>query len=206
MANASGVAAIARRALADDEILSDSMKPLRERAEFGDRRGGLLAVASGSPNLTDRDPGSGGDLRKRAGQRFRRILVAYDGSLQAERAVETAFSLAGLAAATVLVLAVIKPAEPDDSADFQARLYGARKRYEHSFASMREHASGSEIRLETRISIGRPAEEIVNRAEIMQADLIIMGRHGKSAIRRRILGSNSDRVIENARRPVMIVR
>ncbi len=206
MANACGFPSIGHRALAGDEASCDLTKSSSREGDSCDRRGALLTVAPGPSALTHRDiPGIGRDLRKRDGQRFRRILVAYDGSPQAERAVEIAFSLARLATSRVMVLVVMKPAEPDDSADFQAELYSTRKRFEHSFAAMQEQARGSEIGLKTRMIVGNPAAEIVNRAEIMLADLIIMGRHSKSVIRRWVLGSNSDRVIENARRPVMLV-
>lgn len=206
MANACGFPSIGHRALTDDEASSDLTKSPSREGDSCDRRGALLAVASGPSALADRDiPEISRDPRNRDGQRLRRILVAYDGSPEAERAVEMAFSLAKFSTATVMVLVVMKPAEPDESADFQDQLYSTRKRFEHSFAAMQEQARGSEIGLETRMTVGNPAAEIVDRAEIMQADLIIMGRHSKSAIRRWVLGSNSDRVIENARRPVMLV-
>jgi len=50
---------------------------------------------------------------------FRRILVAYDGSPQSEKAVELAFSLAECVDSTVLVFAVARPPEPPTSVELK---------------------------------------------------------------------------------------
>lgn len=206
MTDAYGSLSIAHRAVVGDERFPDATISPGRGAGLGDRHDARRVFSPGSPTLNNRAiSGIACCSSSRDGKKFRRILVAYDGSPQAERAVETAFSLAGLATATMLVLAVMKPAEPDDSADFQTQLHSARKRYEDSFAAMREQARTSEIDLGTRIVVGSPAAEIVSRAEVMRADLIVMGRHGRSAIRRRMLGSNSERVIQNAQCPVLLV-
>lgn len=138
---------------------------------------------------------------------FRRILVAYDGSPQAERAAQLALSLAGLMAATVLLLAVIRPAERYDTPDLRTQLYNTRKGYEVRFASLRERAHESGISLDTRIVIGNPTEEIIERAEVMDANLIVMGQHARSmSIRRWLLGSKHEHVIKRVECPVMLVR
>jgi len=204
MANAWVSASVASRTLADPdpardlETLSSGFMRTGERCALPER-----SLDSGP--AARRDPGIEGTLKREFGQRFQRILVAYDGSSPAQHAVEIALALAGFAMSTVLILAVIKPSEPDDSSRFQAVLEDTRRRYESSFASLRERARGAGINLKTWVIVGKPAEEIISRAGAMHADLIVMGRHGKSAIRRFMLGSNSERVIQNAQCPVMLV-
>lgn len=136
---------------------------------------------------------------------FHRILVAYDGSPQAQHAAQIALSLAKSTMARVLILAVIGPAESDDTPDFRTRLYYTRKSYEASFAALCEQANEADIFIETRISIGKPAEEIVDRAELMRANLIIMGRRTKFSFRHWLLGSDSEWIIRKARCAVMLV-
>jgi nucleotide-binding universal stress UspA family protein len=62
-----------------------------------------------------------------------------------------------------------------------------------------------DIELETDVAVGNPADQIIHRAEEVQASLIVMGRRGRSAIQRWVLGSNSERVLRYAHCPVMVV-
>lgn len=54
--------------------------------------------------------------------------------------------------------------------------------------------------------IGRPVVEILALAEEVGADLIFMGSHGATGLDRLLLGSVSERVVREAKCPVMIVR
>ena len=54
--------------------------------------------------------------------------------------------------------------------------------------------------------MGGVAEEIVNLARDLEADLIVMGNRGHGGLRRAIEGSISEYVIRTAHCPVMIVR
>jgi nucleotide-binding universal stress UspA family protein len=54
---------------------------------------------------------------------------------------------------------------------------------------------------------GHPVEEIVNEATKSKVDLIVMGSHGKSALRAAILGSVTYGVLhEETKIPILIVR
>jgi nucleotide-binding universal stress UspA family protein len=136
---------------------------------------------------------------------FQRILVAFDASPHAERALDVALSMAAERKAKLFVLAVIRPPEPAESAEFHAALDEARERYESSFVPIRERARQKEIDLETEIAVGHPAEQIIHRADTMQASLIVMGKRSHTILHRWMLGSNSERVLKYANCPVMIV-
>jgi nucleotide-binding universal stress UspA family protein len=56
------------------------------------------------------------------------------------------------------------------------------------------------------LRVGVVAEEIVNLAKDLEADLIVMGTRGHGGLRRAIEGSTSDVVVRRAHCPVMIVR
>ena len=136
---------------------------------------------------------------------FQRILVAFDASPHAEHALDVALSMAGDMKAKLFVLAVIRPPEPAESAEFNAVLEDSRERYERSFAPIRERARQKEIDLETEIVVGHPAEQIIHRADTIQASLIVMGKRSHTILHRWMLGSNSERVLKYAHCPVMIV-
>jgi nucleotide-binding universal stress UspA family protein len=136
---------------------------------------------------------------------FQRILVAFDASPHAEHALDVALSMAGDMKAKLYVVAVIRPPEPAESAEFNAVLEDARERYERCFVPLRERARQKEIELETDIVVGHPAEQILHRADAIQASLIVLGKRSHTILHRWMLGSNSERVLKYAHCPVMIV-
>jgi nucleotide-binding universal stress UspA family protein len=136
---------------------------------------------------------------------FQRILVAFDASPHAEHALNVALSMAGDMKAKLFVLAVIRPPELAESAEFNAVLDEGRERYESSFVPIRERARQKGIDLETDVVVGHPAEQILHRADTIQASLIVMGKRSHTILHRWMLGSNSERVLKYAHCPVMIV-
>jgi nucleotide-binding universal stress UspA family protein len=137
---------------------------------------------------------------------FQTILVAYDATSHSEHAVDVAFSLAEDRKAKVYILAVIVPPEPAGSrAELNAVLDDMRERYEHSFIPVRDRAQQKNIELETDIVVGHPAEQILHRADTIQASLIVIGRRSHSTFHRWMLSSTSERVLKYARCPVMVV-
>jgi nucleotide-binding universal stress UspA family protein len=136
---------------------------------------------------------------------FQRILVAFDASPHAEHALNVALSMAEDMKAKLIILAVIRPPELAESAEFNAVLDEGRERYESSFVPVRERAKQKGIELETEVVVGHPAEQILHRAEAIQASLIVMGKRSHTILHRWMLGSNSERVLKYAHCPVMIV-
>ena len=59
--------------------------------------------------------------------------------------------------------------------------------------------------LTTAVLSGPPAQAIVKYAEEQQADLIVIGSHGRGAVSRLLLGSVAERVLHLAGRPVLVV-
>ncbi len=62
------------------------------------------------------------------------------------------------------------------------------------------------ITVNTKVSSGNAAEEIIKAAEEIKADMIAMSTHGRSGLRRLAFGSITDKVLRGARRPVLTVR
>ncbi len=67
-----------------------------------------------------------------------------------------------------------------------------------------EHFSGVEVRAE--IVIGYAAEEILDLVEKENADLIVMGTHGRTGIDRILFGSVAERVVKSSSVPVLTIR
>lgn len=163
---------------------------------------------------------------------FSRILVATDFSVQAERAWSTAQRLARALGARLLLLHVVvgedmlRSLEADDrrAAERSAHVDDelnipqsspdlgpeaettAQQWAEHRLAewAARPEAAGLEIR--TLLRAGVPHREIVAVVRAEQADLVVLGTHGRGGLERFLLGSVTDRVIRTAPCPVLAVR
>jgi nucleotide-binding universal stress UspA family protein len=62
------------------------------------------------------------------------------------------------------------------------------------------------LRPEYAVRVGAPAEEIVRYADLCDADLIIMGTHGRTGIAHALMGSVAEQVLRVAPCPVLLVR
>jgi nucleotide-binding universal stress UspA family protein len=62
------------------------------------------------------------------------------------------------------------------------------------------------ITLETMVLRGKPDEAIVKAATAKEADLIVLGSHGRTGLRRLLMGSVAERVIGQAKCPVLVVK
>ena len=145
-------------------------------------------------------------MRGRRDSQFRRIMVGFDGSSQAEKAVEVALKLARAMDSHLLLFAVARPPEPATSVELDAMLDDAREHFEDQFKQIRERARELEVELETDIVVGHPVEQIVHRAEADRVNLIVLGRRGVSRFERIIIGSTSEKVLRYAHCPVLVVR
>jgi len=65
---------------------------------------------------------------------------------------------------------------------------------------------GDRAQVETRLVEASPTEGILRTAEQMDADLIVMGTHGRSGLNRFLLGSVAEKVLREARAPVLTLR
>ena len=63
----------------------------------------------------------------------------------------------------------------------------------------------SDARPDVRIS-NAPAQEIVDYAADIHADLIVVGTHGRSGVSRLLMGSVAEHVVRSAPCPVLVVR
>ena len=64
---------------------------------------------------------------------------------------------------------------------------------------------GKGVRMSTLLAEGSAAPAIVRAAKKNRVDLVVMGTHGRTGVRRLLMGSVADRVIRTASCPVLIV-
>lgn len=133
-----------------------------------------------------------------------RVLVAYDGSEQARRALEWAPRVAGESAVTVISVAPTLEASPKipDAVDPTSN----EDVHRHQLDEAATLLGMNGVRVERILRIGNPAEEIINAADEGRFDLILIGIRGISTVRRFLIGSVAERVVRHASVPVLVVR
>lgn len=136
-----------------------------------------------------------------------KILIAYDGSVGARRALDWGARLArNSAESSISVISVaptLEATEPiKDAVDPSSDTGKHRKELEEAAATL----AAAGLKADTILRAGNPAEEIIVAAATGGFDLIVIGNHGKSAIERFLMGSVSERVMRHATLPVLIAR
>lgn len=135
-----------------------------------------------------------------------KLLVAYDGSKQSEKAYQLALDMASKYSAKMIVLSVARPPEPPVAVELEAVLETATEYYEGHFKCMKEQAEALKIEASYRVRVGHPAEQIVHLANEEGVDTIVMGHRGESFMQRWLLGSVAKRVLSYAHCTVVVVR
>ncbi|KCV62797.1 universal stress family protein [Bordetella bronchiseptica 99-R-0433] len=144
---------------------------------------------------------------------YQRILVPIDGSPTSELGVHEAIRMARLAHARIRLIHVVD----ELSFAFGVDAYG------YSAAELPDllRRDGAEILKKTLAAVreqGIPAdsvmcerlqkkvhERVIAEAEAWQADLIVIGTHGRRGVRRMMLGSSAENILRNAPVPVLLV-
>jgi len=149
----------------------------------------------------------------RPAQRRQTMLVPLDGSPIAEQALDCATELA-LSIGARLVLAAIEPTVGDVGlAEVGVVPYWVMAEHEAAIVRLNEYLKQTATRLaeiglsvETRLAEGSPADEILHISAAEHADLIVMTTHGRSGMKRLIMGSVAAKVLQSADVPVLLAR
>lgn len=141
---------------------------------------------------------------------IRRILCPVDFSDHSRRALDHAGAIAQLhhAAVTVLHVAPVAPVAAYAPMSGGSAYVGLTPEVRQVLIRSLEAfaADGqSRVPVEVEIAEGQPAAVIVERARDIAAELIVLGTHGRSGFERWVLGSVAERVLRQARCPVLTV-
>ena len=147
--------------------------------------------------------------------KFKRILVAVDGTTTSRRALQAAIGLAKEQGAALRVLHVIDDRaapifDPIGMPDYvNIMLAALRKSGRKILASAKRLAvdKGQSVQ-EKAVEAGGEgvAKAILAQAVSYRADLIVLGTHGRRGISRLVMGSDAEGVLREARVPVLLVR
>lgn len=153
---------------------------------------------------------------------FTNILVPFDGSDAAKRALDAALGIAAENATVTMLQAADQPFAADPTAVVAERMAGVVRSEEEtekdiaaywenveaSLTRIAEEAraeSGKDVKMVTVAVEGSPAAAIVGYAEKNGVDIIVMGRRGLGSVRS-MLGSVSQRVAHDTDLPLLLVK
>jgi len=144
------------------------------------------------------------------------ILVPTDGSIAAQKAARYAIDLAKQLKCSIIVLSVI------DNRSLMAQTISAQENVRHITEPIEDYlreaaeeyareiekiCDENGVRSKILVTSGHPAEEIAKEAESSNADLIVMGSHGRSALKAAFLGSVAYSIIHKETNiPVLVVK
>ena len=143
---------------------------------------------------------------------FNRILVATDGSKYSDMAVREAISIAKRRGSSLIAISVV-PSEGASPFDIvhtemmkETIVEKELKLAECTIKDMKELSVKEGVSVTGLIFAGKPYDAIITTAKEKQADLIIVGSHGRTGIDRLLMGSVTERVIGLSECAVLVVK
>lgn len=136
---------------------------------------------------------------------WKNILLAIDGSKYSKTAAERAIDFAEAYNGTLKILSVVDvPAEfygeaPEAVDDMIKKAHGYVK-------EAKQLAESKGIKAEAFVREGVTPEVIINIAEEQKINTIVMGSHGRTGLKRLLMGSVTEKVIGHAPCPVLVVK
>jgi nucleotide-binding universal stress UspA family protein len=148
---------------------------------------------------------------------YQNIVVPLDASAFAEQALDQASELALAMNATLHLVSIVPPPhvlpihihkeEKESQVLMRAALHQTELEIRtHYLQQKAESFKEQGIRVQTDVAPGHPAEEILRFSTLHQESLLVMTTHGRSGLRRLLLGSVAMKVVQEAHVPVLLVR
>lgn len=140
-----------------------------------------------------------------------KILLAVDGSPHSQAAVDEVARRPWPSKSMVRVLSVIQPYTPP-ATEFVlgATLEDMRRQQtsdaEQLTAGVADAVKGTNVSTQTAVREGDPRSAIVDEADEWGADLIVVGSHGRTGLKRWLLGSVAQAIVGHAPCSVEVVR
>ena len=138
---------------------------------------------------------------------FNKILCATDFSDFSNQTVSYGVALAKEFGARLIICHVIDLSSVAIYGEFQLDPVGQQNRIIEDANEQLEALTGDQpVEWEPLITVGKPADEIIRAVEEKGIDLVISATHGRSGIKRLILGSVTERLMLTLPCPLLVLR
>ncbi len=135
---------------------------------------------------------------------FTNILVPFDNSANAKRALGYAIKIASLSNSTITIVNVIS--YHNAMAKIVQPYKGKMISHVRKFLKDAHHSAFKEgILVSQHVLYGNPSEELLNYMKKKKFDLVVMGRRGTTKLTGPSLGSVSNALVQNSKVPVLVV-
>ncbi len=135
---------------------------------------------------------------------MRRLLVPFDGSENAKRALQHAIDMAK--SSPLIELHIVRAFEPPTMRDDDSSILDAKAHQERYLNSAIEMTRAAGVRFTGEILVGSAAKAIVDYADRVGCETIVMGTRGMGAVGNLLLGSIATKVLHLAKVPVTLVK
>jgi nucleotide-binding universal stress UspA family protein len=127
------------------------------------------------------------------------ILLATDGKPHSEKAVNFAFEYAALRKDNLFVVFAVSPKSEDDKDKIIKQGMAV-------LEELKKRGAKESVKVTTMLEAGNPYEAVLNAADRVKADAIVVGTSGKTAIDRVLIGSVSEYIVRNSKCTVIVVK
>jgi len=145
-------------------------------------------------------------------KQYEHILIPLDSSELAELALDHAFGIARLSDAKITLLHVLPPIQDVLATETGHPIFVDQQWESQQVLALQylknicKRMSCPDLKINTVVEMGTPAETIIDYARQHPIDLIVMATHGRSGVQRWVYGSVADKVLRGADVPVLLVR
>ena len=139
---------------------------------------------------------------------MQKIIVAYDGSTYAQKAIDKAVELAKKEETEIICVNVIEEYCPIGLTEIDCTIVREMQTKESNAitANALEEFKKAGVNARVIIETGSPAEMIIEVAKREGADMIIAASHGKHGAKKFAFGSATARLIEHSPVPVLVMK
>jgi len=138
---------------------------------------------------------------------FNKILHANDGSEQAFHALELALAIARQNNSELHMVSVEEiDYMPEFIEEVRQETGTAARRFHTVLQRARALAEERQVKLQTHVLAGHPVRDVVELADQLKVELLVIGATGHSALYERMIGSRADRIVQLAPCPVLVVK
>lgn len=145
---------------------------------------------------------------------YHQLLVPFDGSPTSDKALDEAIRLARLTGARLRLLHVVDELSYVNGFETATNYINEivplmQAAGEKLLALARKKAQAQGVDTDSVLVAGGPGricEHVAEQARSAQADLIVVGSHGRRGIGRVLLGSDAEQIVRTAPVPVLVVR
>ena len=133
-----------------------------------------------------------------------RILVGLDGSQCSEKALDQAISMAKVCNSRLFAISVIDlyPESLEVAYNLEEKMS---KEARELLERAKDRAAKENISCETIVHLGKPPHKfIIQEAAEKSIDLIVVGTHGRTGLKKALMGSVAERIIGHAPCPVLV--